>query len=124
MPIVTRFGPTGGNVQLTAISSNVFFDKSLATHYTGDERSTEFPKNPGTINFPPQLHCYSLTKPSFVRQVFITTRTLPFFSAENIALLLPLEARATQECKLKAVRGSVWFGVAPLLVRPRQVPPP
>jgi hypothetical protein len=59
-----------------------------------------------------------------VRQVFITTRTLPFFSAENIALHLLLEDRATQECKLKAVRGSAWFGVAPLLVRPRQVPPP
>src|SRR6516165_11952140 len=33
----------------------------------------------------------------FVRQVFITTRTLPFFSAENVALHLPLEAGATQE---------------------------
>jgi outer membrane protein assembly factor BamE (lipoprotein component of BamABCDE complex) len=31
----------------------------------------------------------------FLRQVFITTRTLPFFSAENVALHLPLEAGAT-----------------------------
>src|SRR6266853_6748179 len=33
----------------------------------------------------------------FLRQAFITTRTLPFFSAENVALHLSLEARARDE---------------------------
>jgi hypothetical protein len=33
----------------------------------------------------------------FSRQVFITTRTLLFFSAENVALHLALEAGATLE---------------------------
>ena len=44
-----------------------------------------------------------------MRQLFITTRTLSFFSAENIALHLPLEDGATQECKLKA--GQVQYFV-------------
>src|SRR5215475_6603438 len=64
----------------------------------------------------------------FARQVFITTRTLPFFSAENVALHLPLEAAATQERRLEAVRCSTWFGAGVtatrgLLLLPRSCPP-
>ena len=39
---------------------------------------------------------------AFCGQVFITTRTLPFFSSENIALYLPLEDGARHERKLLA----------------------
>src|SRR5262249_43558895 len=42
----------------------------------------------------------------FVRQVFISTRTILFFPAENVALHLPREAGATQErhltCRTRA----------------------
>src|SRR5262249_36562707 len=49
------------------------------------------------------------------RQVFITTRTLPFFSAENVARHLPLETGARDERILEAVRCSTLFG--PVLVK-------
>src|SRR5215813_4137900 len=39
----------------------------------------------------------------FVRQVFITTRSILFFSAENVALHLPLEAAARHERRLARV---------------------
>src|SRR5262249_59213453 len=39
-------------------------------------------------------------KGGFGRQVFITTRTLLFFSAENVALHLPPEARARHKQRL------------------------
>jgi hypothetical protein len=39
----------------------------------------------------------------FVRQVFITTRTHPFFSAENVALQMPLEAGARHERQLEGI---------------------
>jgi len=56
----------------------------------------------------------------FLRQFFITIRTLPFFSAANVALHLPLEVGAAQERRLEAVcltrgyhrlrlRQDIWF---------------
>ena len=46
----------------------------------------------------------------FVRQIFITTRTFLFFSAENVALPLPLEAGARYEQRLLAVACKPSFG--------------
>jgi hypothetical protein len=43
-----------------------------------------------------------------LRQFFITTRTLPFFLAENVALHLPLEAGAQRT--LEGVGCSGLFG--------------
>src|SRR5215475_8722364 len=48
----------------------------------------------------------------FLRQVFITTRTLPFFSAENVALHLALEAGARDERRLEGVGCRRLFGAA------------
>jgi hypothetical protein len=48
--------------------------------------------------------CQSTLVQRFVRQVFTTTRTLPFFSAENVALHLPLEAGAQRTLAAVACR--------------------
>ena len=46
----------------------------------------------------------------FVRQIFTTTRTLPFFSAKNVALHLPLEAGPRHKRRLEAVRCKALLG--------------
>lgn len=52
-------GPTGGNMRPAAISSIIFFSNGLVAYCPIDDHSAEFPKNPSTGNFLPDLPCKS-----------------------------------------------------------------
>src|SRR5215470_11693082 len=65
-----------------------------------------------------QLWAFSVSfNGGFARQVFITIRTLPFFSAEKVVLHLPLEARA-QRTLYVGPAGTCGHAISPKASRP------